>query len=260
MKTIIIDDERPSRQMLTDFLTEYFPNIVSIVSVCENGEQGIAAIKEHKPDLVFLDVEMPDMKGFEMLQKLGFPNIDFSVIFSTAHSHYAVQAFRFSAIDFLLKPIKITEMIEAVLRVKERMINNQHDIEIEKYKALLDNIQKDDSSNGYENRKIVLATNKGTIFLHTDEVIRLESEGNYTTFHCVNRKDIIVARPIGSFDEKKPFYRIHASHSINPKHVQKITRGAGVQIEMSDSVFLDVSRGKKEEVLGFLKTFFADKS
>jgi two-component system, LytTR family, response regulator len=259
MKIIIIDDERPSRQALSDMLAEYFPNIVDIVAICENGEQGIAAIKKHKPNLVFLDVEMPDMKGFEMLIALGFPNIDFNVIFSTAHSHYAVKAFRFSAIDFLLKPVKITEMIEAVLKVKERILNSQHDIEIEKYKALLDNIQKDASPNGYENRKIVVATSEGTIFLHTDDVIRLESDGNYTTFHCTNRKEIMVARQLGSFDEKKPFYRIHASHSINPKHVQKITKGSGVQIQMSDNVFLDVSRGKKEEILSFFKTFFIEK-
>jgi two-component system, LytTR family, response regulator len=261
MKTIIIDDEHHSRQVVHGLLTEYFPNDVDIVAICENGHQGIEAIQKYKPDLIFLDVEMPDMKGFDMLKLLGFPNVSFSIIFSTAHSHYAVQAFRFSALDFLLKPVVTNEMIEAVLRAKERIQNNQQNIQIEKYKALLDNLQKDTNTNPYiyENRKIVLPTSDGTIFLESDEVIRLQSDGNYTTFHCKSGKQIMVAKQIGTFDEKKPFYRVHASHSVNPKHVQRITKGTGVQIQMNDGSYVDIGRRKKEDVLTFLKTFFAEK-
>lgn len=259
MKAIIIDDELWARTALSDMLNEFFPNIVDILAVCENAQQGIEAIRLHKPELVFLDVEMPNMTGFDMLKALNFPNIDFNIIFSTAHSHYAVQAFRFSAIDFLLKPVSINEMIEAVLKVKERIMLNQHAIEIEKYKALLDNIYKDESSNGYENRKIVLSTTEGITFINSDDVIRLEADGNYTTFHFSNNKNIMVAKKIGDYDEKKPFYRVHRTHSINPKHVLKITRGEGVQIHMSDNSVVEVGRSKKEEVQSFLKTFFAEK-
>lgn len=258
MKAIIIDDSLASRSVLSDLLKEYFPKVVDIVAVCENGQEGIHAIQKHAPDLIFLDVEMPDMSGFQMLQALNFPNVDFNIIFSTAHSHYAVQAFRFSAIDFLLKPVAIQEMIEAVMKVQQRLILNQHDVEIEKYKALLDNIQKDANTGGYENRKIVLSTNEGTVFLNSDDIIRLEADANYTTFYCTNNKNIMVARQIGDFDEK-PFYRVHKSHSVNPNHVAKITRGDGVKLQMKDNSLVEVGRSRKEEVLKFLKTFFYEK-
>lgn len=256
MKAIIVDDESDSRITLLGLLKEYFPTVVDVVAVCENAQQGIVSIRQFTPDLVFLDVEMPDMTGFEMLKALGFPNVNFNIIFSSAFPRYGLQAFRFSAIDFLLKPVKIVELIESVMRVQEKMMHNQHEIEIEKYKALIENIEKEDAANGYENRKIVLSTSEGTLFINSDDIIRLEGDGNYTTFYCINKKNIVISKKIGDFNEKKPFFRVHKSYSINPKHVRKINKGEKVQLQMSDNSLVDVARGRKEEVQTFLKDFF----
>ena len=258
MKAIIIDDSDAARSVLSTYMTSYFPQKVEVVALCASGQEGIKAIEEHKPDLVFLDVEMPEMSGFDMLKALHFPNIRFQIIFSTAHSHYAVQAFRYSAVDFLLKPVAVNEMIEAMMKVESRFLLNQHSTEIEKYKALFENLQKDRVSSGYDNRKIVLPTADSTIFLNSDDIIRLEADGNYTTFHCSNGKNVVVAKQIGDFAER-PFFRVHKSNCINPKHVSRVHKGDNMKLQMSDNSLVEVARTKKEEVQTFLKTYFEAK-
>jgi two-component system, LytTR family, response regulator len=256
MKAIIIDDEQSARIALTELLTEYFPNVIQIVATCDNPLSGIEAIQKNLPDLVFLDVEMPEMNGFEMLKKINFPDIDFKLIFSTAHEHYAVQAFRHSATDFLLKPVKLEELIEAVLKVKESIIRNQQNIEIKKYHALLDNLSREETQNIIGNRQIVLTTSEGVIFTNSDDVIRLEADGNYTTFHLINSRPIYISKKIGDFDERSPFYRIHRSHSVNPKHVVRISKGNVSNVQMRDGSVVEIARGKKEEFQEYFKTYF----
>jgi two-component system, LytTR family, response regulator len=256
MKAIIIDDSDAARSVLSSYMTTYFPQKVEVVAVCASGQEGIKAIEAYKPDLIFLDVEMPEMSGFEMLKALHFPNIRFQIIFSTAHSHYAVQAFRYSAVDFLLKPVVINEMIEAMMKVESRFLLNQHSNEIEKYKALFDNLQKDRTSGDYDNRKIVLPTAEGTVFLNSDDIIRLEADGNYTTFHCTDGKNVIVAKQISDFAEK-PFFRVHKSNCINPKHVSKVQKGDNMKLHMTDNSLVEVGRSKKSEVQSFLKSYFS---
>lgn len=257
MKAIIIDDELSARTILLELIKEYFPNVLNIVEVCDNPISGITAIRNHKPDLVFLDVEMPEKSGFEMLRELGFPNIDFNVVFSTAHSHYAVQAFRFSAVDFLLKPVKIEQLIEAVMKVKENIVRNQRELDVEKYKALIDNIAKEEDENNYSNRRIVLSTSDGLLFVNSDDIIRLEADGNYTSVYFTNQKPIFIARQLGDFNEKNPFLRVHRSHSVNPKHVVKMLKGDNIQLVMRDNSSVEVARSKKDDVQKFLKDFLS---
>lgn len=255
MKAVIIDDELSARNILTELIKEYFPNVLNLVAVCESPVSGIEAIREHKPDLVFLDVEMPEKSGFEMLKELGFPNIDFNVVFSTAHSHYAVQAFRFSAVDFLLKPVRIEQLIEAVMKVKENIVRNRRDLEIEKYKALVDNISKEQEGGDYSNRRIVLSTSDGLLFVDSDDVIRLEADGNYTSVYLINQRPVFIARQLGDFNDNSPFLRVHRSHSVNPKHVVKMLKGDNIQLVMRDNSSVEVARSKKDEVQKFLKEF-----
>jgi two-component system, LytTR family, response regulator len=255
MKAIIIDDSSAARSILSNYMTTYFTQKVEVLAECASGAEGIEAIEKYKPDFIFLDVEMPEMSGFAMLKALGFPNVRFQVVFSTAHSHYAVQAFRFSAVDFLLKPVAINELIEAMMKVESQFLLNQHSIEIEKYKALFENIKKDKSTDDYGNRKIVLPTADGTVFLDSDDIVRLEADGNYTTFHCMNGKNVIVAKQIGDFAEK-PFFRVHKSNCINPKHVLKVAKGENMKLFMTDNSEVEVARSKKEEIQKFLKTYF----
>ncbi len=256
MKAVIIDDELSARTALSELLVEYFPNLITILAKCDRPSEGAAAIRALKPDVVFLDVEMPEQTGFEMLKDLGFPHIDFHVIFSTGHSHYAMQAFRFSAVDFLLKPVKIEHLIEAVMKVKENMVRNNRDLDIEKYKALIDNIAKEEDKTHYSNRRIVLSTSDGTLFVDSDDILRLEADGNYTTLYFMNQKPIFIARKLGDFDDANPFLRVHRSFSINPKHVVKMLKTDGLQLIMRDGSSVDVARGKKDEVMKFFKDFF----
>ncbi len=254
MRAVIIDDEAASREALLHILNQNFGQSVQILEVCESPKKGIEAIKLLKPDVVFLDVEMPQMTGFQLLTHLGFPNIDFKVIFSTAHDHYAVQAFRFSAIDFLLKPVKLEHMTEAVLRVKESILKQQHALEIEKYESLLKNMSQ--SLVKKSPRTIVLNTAEGTIFVNSDDILRLEADGNYTTFYFLNQKSIFITKKIGDFDEKEPFLRVHRSHSVNPKHVVKMNKGDNFSLTMRDGAVVEVARSKREEVTVTLKEFF----
>jgi two-component system, LytTR family, response regulator len=257
MKAIIIDDEQSARTALTELLTEYFPNVVQIVATCDNPVLGMEAIKTHQPDVVFLDVEMPEMTGFEMLKRIDFPKVNFKVIFSTAYGHYAVQAFRHSATDFLLKPVKLEELIEAVMKVKEGILRNQQSVEVKKYQALLENIEKEETQNISASRQIVLSTTEGVIFTNSDDVIRLEADGNYTTFHIANARPIFISKKIGDFDERTPFYRVHRSHSVNPKHVMSIvSKGSAFNVMMSDGSNVEMARGKKEEFKEYLRAYF----
>lgn len=256
MKAIIIDDELSARNALNELIQEYLPNILTVLAKCEKPSEGEDAIRQLKPDVVFLDVEMPEKNGFQMLKDLGFPHIDFHVVFCTGHSHYAMQAFRFSAIDFLLKPIKIEHLIEAVMKVKENIVRNNRDLDIEKYRTLIENIAKEEDKSQYANRRIVLSTSEGTIFVNSDDIIKLEADGNYTTLYFTNQKPIFIARKIGDFDESNPFLRVHRSFSINPKHVIKMVKTDGLQLVMRDGSHVDVARTKREEVSRFFKDFF----
>ena len=257
MKAIIIDDELSARTALGELLKEYFPNLVQVVEFCDNPTAGAEAIRTHKPDVVFLDVEMPEQTGFEMLKGLGFPEIDFHVIFSTAHSHYAVQAFRFSAVDFLLKPVRIEQLIEAVMKVKENIVRNHRELDIEKYKALMDNIIKEEDRTNYSNRRIVLPTADGTLFVDSDDILRLEADGNYTTLYFLSQKPIFLARKLGDFDDTNPFLRVHRSYSVNPKHVVKLIKTDGLHhLVLRDGSSVEVARSKKDDVQKFFKDFF----
>lgn len=242
LSVMLIDDESSSRNALRQKLLNHCPDLV-IVKECENGEEGILAIEAEEPDIVFLDVEMPRMNGFVMLQQLKQRN--FELIFTTAYDHYAVQAIRVSALDYLVKPIEIKSLVEAVDRARERRRGDVHNQRIEIFLSNLVN-EKD------RNSKLAIASQEGLQFVLMDDIIYLEAESNYTSIYLQSDPRIIVSKVLKDFEELLPstkFIRIHHSHIINLNHLRKYLRGEGGQVLMSNGKTLDVARRKKDEFM-----------
>jgi two-component system LytT family response regulator len=242
LKAIIIDDEPNSRNTLRQKISSYCKDL-EIITECEDGESGIEAIERIKPDIVFLDVEMPRMNGFIMLQQVS--NRDFELIFTTAYDHYAIRAIRFSALDYLVKPIDIEELKAAATKaVEKRKLNSPN----ERIEALLHNLL-DEKNPG---NRLAIPSQEGLRFVETADILYLEAESNYTIIYMRTENKITVARTLKDFEEllsRQVFIRIHHSHIINKNHIQKYIRGEGGQVVMSNGKILDVARRKKEEFL-----------
>ena len=242
LKAIIIDDERSSRHALRQKLVNHCP-VVNIIAECENGEEGIKSIEDNKPDIVFLDIEMPRMNGFTMLQQLK--NKNFEVIFITAYDHYAIKAIKFSALDYLVKPVEVADLKDAVEKVAQKReqlgVNNQLEL-------LLQNLLDEKSAH----QRIAISSMEGLQFIITDEIIYLEAKSNYTNFYLTGNRKITAAKTMKDFEELLPaslFIRIHHSYLINKNGVEKYIKGDGGQVVMKNGVILDVARRKKEEFM-----------
>jgi two-component system LytT family response regulator len=225
--------------MLEYLLLKHCPQ-VKVLQLCKSAQEGIEAIEKHQPDLVFLDIEMPRMNGFDMLKAI--PDIKFNVIFTTAYDQFAIKAFRFSAIDYLLKPVDPDELKEAVAKYEtmKRPVT----------KPQLDSLYENIGNKGNEIRKIALTTAESLIFIDTDRIICCESDSNYTYFHLSEGEKILVSKTLKEAEELLSgmgFFRIHASYLINMKHVVKFVRGDGGYVLMSNNQHITVSRKKKEE-------------
>jgi two-component system, LytTR family, response regulator len=242
LKAIIIDDERSSRNALRQKLMNYCPEI-NIIAECENGEEGIKSIEETNPDIIFLDVEMPRMNGFTMLQQLQQHN--FEIIFITAYDHYAIKAIKYSALDYLVKPVEIADLKLAVEKAAAKRKNNNGNMALE---MLLHNLMNKEK----EQHRIAIPSMEGLHFVETGNIIYLEAQSNYTNFYLINNKKITVAKTLKDFEELLPgsiFIRIHHSYIININCIEKYIKGDGGQVMMKNGVYLDVARRKKEEVL-----------
>jgi two-component system, LytTR family, response regulator len=216
---------------------------ISIIGECENGEEGIKMLAEKEPDIVFLDVEMPRMNGFTMLQQLPYKN--FEVIFITAYDHYAIKAIKFSALDYLVKPVEIADLKEAVEKVAQKRKSSAGN---ERLETLLHNLVNDKK----ELQRIAIPSIEGLQFVETSDIIYLEASSNYTCFHLTNLTKIIVAKTLKDFEELLPasvFMRIHHSYIINKNLVTKYIKGEGGQVVMVNDKVLDVARRKKEEFM-----------
>jgi len=245
LSTIIIDDEPAAREKLQLLLEKYCSDKIALAAVCKSPEEGMEAIAKYNPDLVFLDVEMPTMTGFDMLKRI--PKINFHVIFSTAHDHYAIRAIKFSALDYLLKPVDLEQLQDAVNKAVEKSPERKP----AQYEGFVENIKQ---GNKLENLSI--PTSSGLVFVKLNDIIRCESSSNYTVFFLTNRDQVVATRTLKEFEdllEESGFIRIHHSHLINKLHLRQYIKGAGGQVIMSDGKALDVSRRKKDEVMDKLK-------
>ncbi len=221
-------------------LARYVPEI-STLHTCNDPAAGLELIVEKKPDLLFLDIQMPGMSGFDLL-KATTPGIP--VIFTTAFDRYAIEAIRFSALDYLLKPIDADELKAAVARfIASR---NQAESHQPLYKNLLHNI----SVNDQKDFKLALPTIGGTYFFSPGQIIRLEAESNYTRFHFAEDKPLLISKTMKEYEEilgSHGFIRIHKSHIVNKKHVVSFHSNDGVMV-MNDKSRVEVSRRRKEEI------------
>jgi two-component system, LytTR family, response regulator len=241
MRSIIVDDELKSRESLRILLEDFCDN-VEVMALCQNVEEGIQAIHTHKPDVVFLDIQMQRETGFDLLAKIK--NIDFEVIFTTAYSEYAIKAFKFSAIDYLLKPIDIEELKRALSKV-ERKINGSFSQRLE---HLIQNLKPATP----QNFKLALPTSDGLVFIRIDEILYCEASSNYTEIFCSDGKKYLVSRTLKEYEDiltEHNFFRIHNSHLINLSCIKKYVRGDGGYVVMNNDVALDVSKRKKEAFL-----------
>ena len=242
LSSIIIDDEANSSSALKEKLIQYFPQ-VKIVAVCKNGQEGIDAIESLQPEVVFLDIEMPLMNGFTMLQQLT--NKNFELIFTTAYDHYAIRAIRFSALDYLVKPIEIEELRQALERAEEKKLQPLPNQRLE---LLLDNL----GHKMHERLRIAVPTNNGLEFLKIEHIIYLEASINYTHIFLGDGRKYTVSRTLKDFEEMLPvdtFLRIHHSHIINKNFAEKYIRGEGGQVVLSNGTVLDIAKRKKTEFL-----------
>lgn len=245
-KAVIIDDEEGARESLANILTKYFPE-VTILAKADSPKKGMEIILSHRPDLVFLDIEMPSGTAFDLLSSPELENnIDFDVIFITAFDHYAIKAIKFSALDYLLKPIDMDDLREALGRhaMKRKEENRVH----EKLSVLLGNMR---SGAADEFRKVAVHEMDGLTFIPLKDIVRCESDGNYTLIYTSEGKKILSTKTLSDYDEMlntENFFRIHRSHLVNLFHLKKYFRGEGY-ILMSDDSKIEVSRRKRIEFM-----------
>jgi two-component system, LytTR family, response regulator len=245
IRTIIIDDEKTSRDTLVGLLRRYCKN-VEVVAEAEGYLSGIETIRKFKPDVIFLDIQMPDGSGFKMLEDIG--DIDFEVIFSTAFDQYAIKAIKYSALDYLLKPINPEDLINSIEKLEAKMLKGKDNTNV---KFLLDTIK----SPNLDTKKIVLSTAEGMHIVDIDNIIRCESEDYYTKFFLKDGKKIMVSRTLKENEEllsEFNFIRPHKSHLINLKYVKSFLRMDGGSIVMTDGSNVPVSRRKREQILDII--------
>ena len=244
IKAIIIDDEINNQELVANLLKAYVQNI-QIVAVSNSVETAFQAINEHKPDLIFLDIQMPDGTGFDLLKK--FDKINFKIIFITAFQEYAIEAFKYSAIDYLMKPLSPASLIDACKKMED--ITQDDDLNL-RIKALLNNINESSKSK----KKIVLKTMERIYSVDVSDVVRFESDGGYTKVYLADGKRIMVSRTLKDFDDllnEVGFLRVHNSHLINMEHLFCFEKTEG-HIVMKDDSIVPVSNRKKEQLLDLL--------
>lgn len=238
ISALIVDDEKSNCESLQKLLKENCPDVM-VVDEAHSSAEAIQSIEKHKPQLVFLDIEMPRENGFDLLRKLD--KIDFKIIFITAHSHYAIKAIKFSAVDYLLKPMDSDDLRLAVGKAigetgKNHQVHNN---------GLLDNIDAG------INQKLAVPVKDGLAFLALNDIIRLEADGTYT-YIFVRGEKFTATKNIKEYEDilvERRFFRSHKSHLVNLNHVAKFSRLDGYFIQMSDGSRAEVSRRKQEEFL-----------
>ena len=249
MKTtaVIIDDEEGARESLANILKSYVP-AVEILGKAASAAEGFELINKVEPQLVFLDVEMPNENAFDLIDK--FDSVNFEIIFVTAYDHYAIQAIKSSALDYLLKPVDIDDLKSAVAKLDHKISQPQKD---EQFDLLLASVNSD-----RPHKKIAVPETDGLIFIDVDEIIRCESDGNYTKIYLKNEKRIVSSKTLGDYDgilKNNDFFRTHRSHLINLNEIHKFVKGDGGYILMSDKSEVEISRRKKQDFLVRLAEF-----
>ena len=245
MKALIIDDEPDNVRLLALQLTRHCPQI-ELVGQFTDSTEGLRAIQTLQPGLVFLDIEMPLMNGFQLLERVG--DINFHIVFVTAYDQYAVRAFRFSALDYLLKPIDTVDLIATVRRAETtaRVNPQQLDLMRHYYPSGTAGV------NSFAKGRIALPHASGMVFVDTKQIIYCEADSNYTRFHLEGGEQYMVTKTLGDVQdvlETRDFVRVHRQFMVNLAHIQKLVKGEGTYLLLTNGVSIPVARQQKERLL-----------
>ncbi|MBL7941547.1 MAG: response regulator transcription factor [Flavobacteriales bacterium] len=241
ISVLIVDDEQKARNVLRHYLETFVPS-VSDIREAGSVDEALQLLQERQPHIVFLDIEMPHRNGFDLLRSTE--QMSFEVIFTTAYNQYAIQAIRFSALDYLLKPVDPEELVAAVARYQEK--SEESAARVDLYRNLVDNIGKKDI-NGF---RIAVPSSEGVQFFTVADILRLEAEGSYTKIVLTNRKPFVASKTLKHFEEMLEefnFIRTHKSHLVNHEHIKGMTPDRDFVVLADDST-VEISRRKKDEV------------
>ncbi len=250
VRTLIIDDEDHVRETLTTLLTRFCPQ-VNIVGNANSVASGIKAIREKNPELILLDIKMDDGSGFDILEH--FNTIDFKIIFVTAYEKHALEAFQFSAVDYILKPVNREKLAEAVQRAQ---ILVQQDFNTQ-LSALRENINPGNK----KNKKVVLKTLDNIYLLNTKDIMQCRSDGCYTIFESVDNESIMVSRILKEYDEMLSgygFFRVHRSHLVNLQHIKRFEKQEGGSVVLTNDKKIPVSSRSRERLLNLFEEMESD--
>jgi two-component system, LytTR family, response regulator len=250
LRAILVDDEPRGINSMKKLLQINCPE-VNIIATCNNSEEAVEKINRLEPELVFLDISMPGKNGLELLKELN--NFSFEVIFVTAHNEFIIEAFHFSAVDYLLKPVEDDLLIDAVKRVKKRITEKTNEKNIE---TLLHNMQQRQSP---QNMRLCIPSLKGFQVVELTDILYAEAYGNYTNFYFSGKQVICSSKPIHEYEDlldDAGFVRIHKSYLVNLLHVKEYVRGEGGSVILSNAREVEVSRRKKDVFLEKMKSFY----
>ena len=240
-KAIIVDDEQHCINRLEGLLKNNHAGSIQTIASVNNVKEGVKAIKELKPDLIFLDVQLHDRTGFDLLRECG--NINFKIIFTTAYDRFAIQAIKFSAIGYLLKPIDEDDLAEALNKLKETTVENT---------SLMAQVIENNLSQPVKKKRLTIPTGNELLFLNIDEIVRCHSDVNYTTIYKKDKQKIVVAKTLKEFEEllaDQDFFRVHNSDLINLAYIKSYNKGKGGSVVLQDGTELEVSTRRKDEFL-----------
>lgn len=240
MTAVIIDDEQRSISVLQNLLTEYCPE-VTLAGAANMAQRGVELIRKHRPDIVFLDINMPGLTGFEVLDQ--FPGATFKVIFTTAYDSHALKAIKYAAVDYLLKPISIEDLRSAIARCAESMSKQAP-------------VAEADKKTNRKYNKIPIPSVHGYDFIDAADIVWVNASESYSIFHMANGNSVTSSSNLKKFEElldKDTFLRIHHSHIINVDHVKKYVRARNSYVVMSDGAELEISQRRKDVMNSFLR-------
>jgi two-component system LytT family response regulator len=245
-RAIIIEDERHCSDRLIELIRLHAAGRITVEGVFDNFDSGVRALREKRPELVFLDVQIKDRTGFDVLRETT--DLVYSVIFTTAFDQYAVQAFQFSAVDYLLKPVAADELLRAVDRwaaVKSKEERTQR----------LENLLHNMLESGIGDKRIGLPVSTGLIFVQVSMIVRCESSSNYTLFYTADRQKLVVSKTLKEFEALLApyrFFRVHHSHLVNLRYIKSYQKGKGGSVTLTDDTVIEVSTRRKDEFLEWI--------
>lgn len=245
LRAIIIDDEPKGRSILQQLIALHAPQL-TIVGLAANADEGLKIIDSHKPDVVFLDVEMPGKSGFELLRELG--SIDFKVVFVSAHNHYSLKAIKFHAFDYLLKPIDLDELKQTIDKLLKSSQAHVHE--------MLSELLTASKHGNSELGKIAISSLTSIDLINVDDILFCEASANNTVVYLTNNKKIVATKNLKEYEDLLAghrFFRIHHAYLVNLKHVAKYIKGEGGSVILSNQKELEVSRRKKQDFLNALQ-------